>query len=286
MSVGVSLGTAALIGGIASAGGAVASSAIGAHAAGSAADKQAQAGQSALDFQKQMWETQQQNQAPWLEAGKTSLSKLMEGLSNGTFGPGSIAPFTAPTAEQARATPGYQFTQQEGNRGVMAAASAGGRSLSGGTLKAIDRYNTGLADTTYGDTFNRALQSYQAQLAGQGQAYNQLAGVANTGQTAVQSLNNTGTQTATNVGNLMTGIGNAQASGIIGGANAISGGISGATNGLSSALLLSQLGLGATGGGLNTWKDASGAVNYSPPMMGNGPMIATPPFVDAAETSG
>jgi hypothetical protein len=165
----------------------------------------------------------------------------MEGFTNGTFGPGSIKPFAAPTAAEAAATPGYQFTKAEGNRGVSAAASAGGRSLSGGTLRALDRYNTGLADSTYGDTFSRALQSYQAQLAGQSQSYNELAGVAGTGQTATQSLNNTGTATAANVGNLMSQIGSAQAGGILGSANSINSGIGGATNGITQALLLQSL---------------------------------------------
>lgn len=270
MSVGISLGTAALIGGVASAGGSIASGLIGKSAASDAANAQVTSSNNALDFQKQVWQQQQQNQAPWLDAGKASLAKLMEGIQNGTFGPGSIAPFSAPTADQARATPGYQFTQAEGNRGVLAAASAGGRSLSGGTLKAVDRYNTGLADSTYGDTFSRALQTYQAQLAGQGQAYNQLAGVANTGQQAVQNINATGSSTATNVGNLMTGIGNAQASGIIGGANAISGGIGGATNALSSTLLLSQLG-GLLGNG-QTINSTGG--------LGGGSMPLPPPLPD------
>ncbi len=155
---------------------------------------------------------------------------------------------------------------------MLAAASAGGRSLSGGTLKAVDRYNTGLADSTYGDTFSRALQTYQAQLAGQGQAYNQLAGVANTGQQAVQNINATGSQTAQNVGNLMTGIGNAQAGGILLGAQQLGNGISGATGALGQGLMLQQILGAAGGGGLNPWKDASGGINYSPPMQGNGPL--------------
>lgn len=268
----VSIGTALAIGGITAAG-SVASSAIGAHAASSAADKQVTQENQALDFQKQVYADQQANQAPYLAAGKTSLSKIMEGLSNGTFGPGSIKPFAAPTAAEAAQTPGYQFTRSEGNRGVSAAASAGGRSLSGGTLKALDRYNTGLADSTYGDTFSRALQGYQAQLAGQSQSYNELAGIAGTGQTATQSLNNTGTATAQNVGNIMSQIGSAQAGGILGSANSINSGIGGATNGITQSLLLQSLFGQGGGGGLTTWKDAGGATNYSPPMQGNGPMV-------------
>lgn len=245
-----------------SAAGALGGAALSSSAAKKAAETQAKSGDAAIDFQREMFNKQQENQQPWLDAGKTSLSKLMEGLSNGTFGPGSIKPFEAPTADQARATPGYQFTREEGNRGVLAGASAGGRSLSGGTLKALDRYNTGLADSTYGDTFNRALSAYQAQLAGQGQSYNQLAGVANTGQQAVQSINQTGTQTAQNVGNLMTGIGNAQAAGQVGSANAWSQGISGATGGILQALLLGGFGQGGgvPFGGIN----ASGGLGTNP----------------------
>lgn len=273
MSVGTS--AALIIGGI-SAAGALGGAAINAHAAGSAADKQAQAGENALQFQERQYADAQANQAPYLAAGKTSLGDIMQGFTNGTFGPGSIPNFQAPTADQARQTPGYQFISSEGNRGVNAAASAGGRSLSGGTLKALDRYNTGLADSTYGDTFSRALSTYQAQLAGQSQSYNQLANIAGLGQTATQSINNTGQATAQNVGNLMTGIGNAQAAGTIGQANAIGGGIAGATNGITQSILLQQLGLlnpTSSSTSFKPWIDPSGAPNYSPPMQGNGPMI-------------
>lgn len=281
MSVGISLGTAALIGGVASAGAGVTSAVLGSHAATKAADVQAQEAQNALDFQKQVFAQQQENIAPWLAAGKTSLGQLMAGFNNGTFGPGSIKPFAAPTAAEAMLTPGYQFTKSEGQRAVLAQAAAGGRSLSGGTLKALDRYTTGLADTTYGDTFNRALATYQAQLAGQSQAYNQLAGIAGTGQTAAQSINQTGTNAAANVGNLMSQIGNAQASGIIGSANAISGGLSTGVNGLTQALLLSQLG----GGGYNPFMptiNSTGGLGANPLAL---PPV-TPPFVDPTLQTG
>ncbi len=272
MSVGT---TAAIVAGSIAAAGAVGSAAIGAHAAGSAADKQVTASNNALDFQKQVYADQQANQAPYLAAGKTSLGKIMEGFNNGTFGPGSIAPFTAPTAAEAAATPGYQFTQQQGQRGVLAAASAGGRSLSGGTLKAIDQYNTGLANTTYGDTFNRALSTYQAKLTGQAQDYNELAGIAGTGQTATQSINNTGTQVSQNVGNLMTGIGNAQAAGTIGQANAITGAIGSGTNTLQQLYLLNALGLG---GGYNP-----NMPTINPSGGLGGQPLAPPPVLDPAQ---
>ena len=257
MSVGISLGTAALVGGLATAGAGVASSVIGSHAASSAADEQAQAAQNALDFQKQEFATQQQNIAPWLEAGKTSLGTLMQDFQNGTFGPGSIAPppsFQVPTLQDARNSPGYQFELGQGINAIQRSAAARGGLGSGSTLKALQSFGTGLADSTYGDVFNRSLatygaglQGYQAKLAGQSQAYNQLAGIAGTGQTAAQNINATGTQVSQNVGNLMTQIGNAQAAGTVGSANAITGGINSATNGLMSSLLLGGL-FGQQGG--------------------------------------
>ncbi len=258
--------------------GSIGGAALQSHAASSAADKQKASADQALDFQKQVYSDQQANQAPYLEAGKTSLAKLMEGFTNGTFGPGSIKPFAAPTAAEAAATPGYQFTKAEGNRGVSAAASAGGRSLSGGTLKALDRYNTGLADSTYGDTFSRALQTYQAQLTGQSQNYNELAGIAGTGQTATQNINATGTQTAANVGNLMTGIGNTQAAATLAGGQAWNQGIQGATQGILPALVYGNM----FGGGYNPYAQTinpSGGIGTgglplpppTPPLEGIGP---------------
>jgi hypothetical protein len=256
--------------------GSIGGAALSSRAAGNAANQQAQSAGNALDFQKQVYADQQANQAPYLEAGKMSLSRLMEGFTNGTFGPGSIKPFAAPTAAEAAATPGYQFIRGEGNRGVLAAASAGGRSLSGGTLKALDRYNTGLADSTYGDTFSRALQTYQAQLAGQSQSYNELAGIAGTGQTATQNIGAAGQNAATNVGNLMTGVGNAQAASTLYGANAWNQGINGATGSILQGLIM-----GGNFGGPSpaSWKSIApgfGTVEnpatnpYGPPAVGAG----------------
>ncbi len=246
--------TAAIIGGIGAAG-SVASSAISAHAAGSAADKQVAAAQSA----------EQLNQ-PFVQAGTQSIGQLMQGFQNGTLGPGSIPAFKAPTAEEAAATPGYQFTQQQGERGVLAGASANGNTLGGGTLKALDQYNTGLANSTYNDVFNRSLAGYNAQLTGQQQGFNQLLGVSNQGEAA-----------ANNVGNLMTQAGNAQAAGIVGQANAINSGITGVTSNATQAILLNRI-LGGQGGG--------GVTTPSPAALDNAGALPIPPLPDFGTASG
>lgn len=78
------------------------------------------------------------------------------GLMGGSSGGG---PFTAPSLEDAQNSPGYQFALQQGLQGIQRSAAARGTLLTGGTLKALQQYGTGLADQTYGNVFNRALQT-------------------------------------------------------------------------------------------------------------------------------
>jgi hypothetical protein len=266
MSVGTA--TALTIAGI-SAAGAVGSSLIGANAASSAANEQAQSADNALAFNQQVFNTNQANQAPFVGAGTTAISQLMGDLNNGTFGPGSNPTFTAPTLDQARATPGYAFTLQQGERAVDAGAAASGGALSGGNIKSETQYATGLADSTYNDVFSRQLSSYQANLSNQAQEFNQLYQPASLGENAAANVGNTSTAQGQNIGNLMTSVGNAQAAGTIGVANATAGGINGVATSATQALLLNQLGLGGgsfaggTGGGVQY--DTTGA-----PIAGTG----------------
>ena len=238
MSVGT---TAAIVAAGIGAAGSITSSVIGANAAGNAASQQTNAENQALQFQQQVYGTQQANEAPYVSAGQTSIGNLMGQLQNGTFGAGSNPTFTAPTAAQAAATPGYQFTLQQGERGVDAGAAARGGALSGGAIKASDQYAQGLASTTYGQTFNQSLAAYQANLANQAQEFGQESTVAQLGQQGISAVGNAGTGAATNVGNIMSQIGNAQAAGTVGTANAINQGIGGATNAVSQGIILSQL---------------------------------------------
>ena len=268
----------------------VASSAIGSHAAQTAAGQEVNAQTQALDFQKQMWDQQQQNQAPYLQAGQQSIGNIMKDLQSGQFGAGSLGAvpqftdkFTAPTLEQAQQTPGYQFTAQQGSKGILQGAAAAGGSISGGTMKALDSFNSNLANTTYNDVFNRAmqgyganLQGYQAQLQGyqtgmgaQQQEFNQEFAPAQLGANATQNLNNTGTQASQNIGNMMTGIGNSQAAGTVGSANATTAGLTGASNSILQGILMQNLFGGA----------GKASPNFSNPMplpYASGGPVTTP----------
>ena len=48
-----------------------------------------------------------------------------------------------------RATPGYEFAKSEGLTATKNAASSSGLLLSGNTLEGLDKFSTGLADSTY-----------------------------------------------------------------------------------------------------------------------------------------
>lgn len=56
-----------------------------------------------------------------------------------------------------RSVPGYKFAFDEGQRAVQSSAASRGTLLTGGTLKALTKYGTGVADQLYGDTVNRYL---------------------------------------------------------------------------------------------------------------------------------
>ena len=159
------IATAAILGGVGLAGG-IGSAAIGAHAAGNAASEQSsaadraaqlqyQASQNALAFQKQQWDTQQQNMAPWLSAGKGALGQLNYemglGPQNGTganpadgaYGsltaknPYSV--FTAPTGLTEQNDPGYQARLQLGTDALQKSAAARGGLLTGGFAQGLNQ---------------------------------------------------------------------------------------------------------------------------------------------------
>ena len=247
--------------GIAQLAGGLTSGILGSNAASKAASQEVAAAQQALDFQKEVYGTQQQNQAPFVQAGQTSIAQLMKDIQNGQFGPGSLgsvptAPgaFTAPTLAQAQNYPGYQFNLQQGEKAIQQQATTQG-GISGGTLKSLNQFATNTANNTYGTLFSQALQGYnanlsqyasqlagyQTELQGQQQAYNQLLAPAQLGEGATQSINNTGTQVASNVGNLLTQQGNAAAAGTVGSTNAITGAINNTIGGVSQSVLLGQL---------------------------------------------
>lgn len=102
-----------------------------------------------------------------------------------------------------RATPGYQFGLDEGQKTLQSSAAAAGGLFSGKAGKALVKFGTDYADQ----------QGYQPYV-------NRIASLAGLGQTATNTIGGYGQNTANNVGNGLLSAGNARASGIAGSANA------------------------------------------------------------------
>lgn len=146
----------------------------------------------ANDVVRDVYGEQKQNLNPYLEAGRSGVTSLQAAYAPG----GSLAgTFKAPTADEAAATPGYEFQRNEGTKAVQRSAAAAGGLGSGGTMKALDQYSQGLASTYYQQAYNNALQSYQTNHQNTLQGYLALTGV---GQNATGQLNSA----AQNYGNL------------------------------------------------------------------------------------
>jgi hypothetical protein len=135
---------------------------IGSNAASNAANTESQAAQQAegLEAKNQqdanqaennVWSGTQAAEQPYQQTGATGANALNRYVSNG---------FTAPTLAQAEATPGYQFNLQQGTQAIADQASATGNLLSGTTGTALEQYGQGLAQTTYQQAFNNALNTY------------------------------------------------------------------------------------------------------------------------------
>jgi hypothetical protein len=271
--VAVAIGGGALIGAIGS--GIAGSEQAG--AAKSAAQLQYQEQQNALDFQKQEWQTQQGNMAPWIQQGQGAINTLGNLQNAGAQGQGPLAPWTqqfqAPTSVTEQNDPGYQFRLQQGEGALTNSALASGGGLTGNTGEALQQYGQGFASNEYQNVYNRAMQQYQQGYNqyenNQSNLFNRYASIAGLGQTATSQLGQQGQAAAGNVANIsltggaqigqqMNNAAAAQASGYVGGANAIGGGL----NNLSQYSMLQQLLQQQNAGAYSA--NSTGGMGYEP----------------------
>jgi len=201
------------------------SGAVGMSAASKAAKAQTQAADQSAALQREMFDKQVELQAPFREAGLTAQNRLMQylGLSGspseagygkyaGDFG---MQDFTA--------DPGYAFRLAEGNKALDRTAAARGGLLSGGAMKAAQRYGQEMGSQEYMNAFNR----YQTNRANQLQPLQSLMGAGQTGANVLtQAAGGLGSGLAENA----LGAGNARASGYMGQANALTSALGTAVN--------------------------------------------------------
>jgi len=180
-----------------------------ANAAEAAANQQAEAARNALQLQREMFEYQKGLLEPYRTAGTAALKRL-----EGALGLGG----TAQAQQALEMDPGYGFRLGEGMKALERMQSARGNMLSGGAMKAGQRYAQDYASGEYGN------------------AYNRLANIAGLGQTTGTQLGNAASQFSTNAGNVMGQEANALAAGRIGRASAYGGAIQGGLNAYSNYL--------------------------------------------------
>ena len=258
-------------------GGNIVGGVIGAGAAKSAANTQAQSAREALDFQKQQFNTIQQQGAAGRSAGYNALNQL-GALGSGTYGMYDAQGNPTGTGTgndylthqfnasdlQAGLAPNYDFMLQQGQTANQRAANLGGGAIGGNAIQGMQDYTQNYAGNAYQNAFN----NYQGQ---RQNIYNTLAGIAGLGQQAVNTSANAGAQAANSVGNTMQNIGAAQAAGTVGASNAISGGLQNAGNQYTLSQILGNKSAGVNyslGGGTSGSPSTSIFTQPSPDMGG------------------
>lgn len=164
-----------------------------------AADSQADASRDATALQKSIYEDTVERNAPYVQGGGQGFNALLTRL--GLSGPGGMGParpggamnpqalptvgdrmqfegptggpamapqgeFTAPTAEQVMAEPGYQFGLNQGQMALDRKMNSIGKGRGGAALAAATRYGNDYASGQYGNAFSR-MQGANAQDFGQ-----------------------------------------------------------------------------------------------------------------------
>ena len=173
-------------------------------AAKSAAQTQAAASNYAADVQRQMFETINEQQKPYREAGYGALTRIGELL------PGLTSPVSR---KEILGLPGYQFAIEQGTGAARQNMNVGG----GGSN--VDRAAQKFAlDYTLGTAMPQVIAQRQ-------NIYNTLAGIAGIGQTAQGQTSTAGQAAAGNIGQAAIGGASALAAGQVGSANALASGI-------------------------------------------------------------
>ena len=179
-------------------------------AAKDAAAATAAATDEATQLQREMYQQTREDQAPYRQAGYNALAEMQRTAGNvpGAFKFG---------AGDYQADPGYAFRLAEGQKALERQAAARGGLISGGALKAAQRYGQEMGSQEFGNAFNRALTSYNTGVASENQLYNRQAALSGIGQTATNLVGQAGQNYGTSVGNALinqgANVGNARMAG-------------------------------------------------------------------------
>jgi hypothetical protein len=195
----------AVVGGV----GSVVGGVLEANAAEDAAETQSQAAANALALQREMFEYQKGLLEPYRTAGTKALERLSGAMGLG--GPGS-------QQQMLEMDPGYGFRLGEGLKALERMQAFRGNFLSGGALKAGQRFAQDTASQEYDRAFGR------------------LSDIAGIGRSTSTQMGNAASGFGTSAGNIMGQEANALAAGRMGRASAYTGAIGGALNSFQNYL--------------------------------------------------
>jgi len=184
---------------------------IGGYASMHAGQQQADAANRATDQQAAMFNTINQQNAPYRQAGYNSLNTI--GANQNYFNHA----FNAQDLN-ANLAPNYQFMLDQGRGQTSNAANVTGGLVSGNALQGLDQFTQNYAQNAYQQAYNNYTNN-------QNNIYNRLASTAGLGQAANQTSAGAGMSLGNGMAQSMMGAGNAQAAGTMGMGNAISSGL-------------------------------------------------------------
>lgn len=177
---------------------------LGANAADKAADAQLEGTYAGIGEQRRQFELGRADMEPYRKAGYSALDKLSSLID-------SYRPFDG--TELAN-DPGYNFGLREGRNQLEQGAAARGGLMSGKTLRDLVQFGNDYGATQFDNRMRMRLGE-------RAQRYNELSGLAGTGQTTAMGGAQLGAQSAGTIADLYTQGGNARAAGMVAGSNAL-----------------------------------------------------------------
>jgi hypothetical protein len=166
-----------------------------------------------MAFQREQYEQQREDIAPWMEAGRTGLRDLQTAM-------GTAAPefsYTGTDVTDLTQDPLYDQRIAEQTDVLQRSGAARGGLLGGGTLRSLRDMTANEMPQAYGrnvqreeTAYGRAVGDWQRQYGVREDRLNRLANLANVGQTSSQTLAGLSQQFAGNVGTMMGNQANTQ----------------------------------------------------------------------------
>jgi hypothetical protein len=197
--------------------GSVASSYMQSRAAGQAADQYSQQAQRGLQYNQQMFDKINEQNAPYRATGERGANLYNQMADSGYL--------TAQPSmdDMTRLMPNYRFGLDQGMGQFNSQLNAAGGLVSGNAIQGGQQFAQGYAQNSLADAFNQ----YQVN---RSNVVSNVNALTNVGQQANATTATAASGATANASNMLSSIGNAQAAGTMGAANAYASGLNNISN--------------------------------------------------------